>query len=341
MKVYEILFTKIPKTICRIALIVCVILDLIGLGYSSLVEKIKVGEINAWYETLVGIFPNFDEIISSILPWLIMITFYLIPASVLKPIIIVFPHTSMPHTLEDIGRNVKKKYFIKSIPLNQPNVLEQSYPQTEDIKNVDNQADMLKSKATKYRCAYYGIAHTPLVFRLGFKYGNGRDIVLLHRKRGERDSKFEELSNDDNKLYINHSEINADILSSELIVSISTTAEINQQSLEILDKSSKHVIMFSTNEHNYDVILSYKTVKYLCNGIVDVVKDLVSKYNIKTIHMVISASVEFTFALGQEFNNNQFPHIIVYHFEAGEYQWGISMRDKPNKAFVPTRACNR
>lgn len=327
--------------ICRIALIAFLIMDLIGLGLSPFVEKIKVGEINAWYETLVGFFPNIDEITASFLPLLIIITVYLILALLLKPIIIVFPHTSMLHTLGDIGSSVKKKYFIKSNPLNQPNVLEQSYPKTADIKDVDNQANLLKSKATKYRCAYYGIAHTPLVFRMGFKYGNGRDIVLLHKKRGERDSKFEELSNDDNKLYVNHSELNADILSSELIVSISTTVEINEQNLEIFDKDSKHIIMFSTNEHNYDVILSYKTVEYLCNRIIDVVKDLVSKYNIKTIHIVISSSVAFTFALGQAFNNNQFPNVIVYHFEAGEYQWGISMRDKPNKAFVPTRACNR
>lgn len=341
IKVYEFPNTKTCKKICKIALIVCIILDLIGLGFSSLIEKIKVGEINAWHETLIGIIPNISEITKSILPYLILTTICLIIVLLLKPIIIVFSHTSMHHTLDEIGSSIKKNYFIKSISLEQSNVVDQSYPKAEDIKNVDEQAALLKSKATKFRCAYYGIAHTPLVFRVGFQFGNGKNIILLHRKRDGRDSKFEELSNDDNKLHINHIEKNDDILSFELVVSISTTTEINEQCLEIFDKDSKHIVMFSTNEHNYDVILSYKTVEYLCTDIINVVKNLVSKYNIKTIHVVISSSIAFTFALGQAFNNNQFPNVIVYHFEAGEYQWGISMKEKPNKAFIPTKACNR
>lgn len=341
IEIFEVVFTKIPKKICRIILGICVIMDVIGLGFSELLENIEVGDIIDWYDTLKNFFPHIKQFARDYLPVFIILTIYFLIASFAKPILFVFLHTSMNIPIDDIGRSIKKHFFIKKIPpLDQSNVLEQSRPLPNDIANVDGFAELLKTQSLKWHCAYYGIAHTPLIFRMGFKYGNAKDLILLHRKRGERDSLFEELTHENEHNNINTEELPQFVQSDELIVSISTTTEITEHNLKVFNYSKKHVVMFSSENKGHDVIMSYETAINFIETIIRRVGSLVAKYNIKTIHMVISSSVAFTFLLGQSFNNNRFPEVIVYHFEGGEYYWGINMRKSPQSAFVPTDACN-
>lgn len=340
-KIFEVVFTKIPKIICRLLLCICVVMDIIGLGFSELLEKIEVGDIIDWYDTLKNLFPNVHQFARDFLPVFIILTIYFLIASFAKPILFVFLHTSMNMPLNDISGNIKKQFFVKRFhPLDQSNVLEQSYPLPDDIANVDEFAESLKTQSLKWHCAYYGIAHTPLIFRMGFKFGNSKDVILLHRKRGERDSFFEELTHENEHNNINTEELSHFVQSDELIVSISTTSEITEHNLEVFNYSKKHIVMFNSENKGYDVIMSYETAISFIETITRRVGSLVAKYNIKTIHMVISSSVAFTFLLGQSFNNNMFPEVIVYHFEGGEYYWGINMRKSPQSAFVPTDACN-
>lgn len=340
-EIYEVVFTRIPKKICWKILCICVILDIIGTDFSDVLDKITVGNISDMYDTIRNIVPDIGRIAHFLLPFFIILTIYFLIAYFAKPILFVFLHTSMNIPLEDISGNIKKQYHLeKSNQMDQSNVLEQSRPLPNDIANVDGFAELLKTQSLKWRCAYYGIAHTPLIFRMGFKFGNSKNVMLLHRKRGERNSFFEELTHENECNNLNIDEPFHFVQSDELIVSISTTSEITEHNLEVFNYSKKHVVMFSSENKGYDAIMSYETATSFIQTITGRVGSLVEKYNIKTIHMVISSSVAFTFLLGQSFNNNRFPEVIVYHFEGGEYYWGINMRKSPQSAFVPTDACN-
>ena len=190
-EIYEVLFTKIPKKACRIILGICVIMDIIGTDFSDVLGKITVGNISDMYDTIRNIVPDISRIAHFMLPFFIILTIYFLIAYFAKPILFVFLHTSMNIPLEDISGNIKKQYRLeKSNQMDQSNVLEQSRPLPNDIANVDGFAELLKTQSLKWRCAYYGIAHTPLIFRMGFKFGNSKNVILASQKKRRKELIF-------------------------------------------------------------------------------------------------------------------------------------------------------
>ena len=64
------------------------------------------------------------------------------------------------------------------------------------------------------------------------------------------------------------------------------------------------------------------------------VREIVKRYDIRCIHMVISSSVAFTFFLGAGFSSQHDPDIIVYHYDNGKYIWGIDMKRNGSDAVI-------
>ena len=75
----------------------------------------------------------------------------------------------------------------------------------------------------------------------------------------------------------------------------------------------------------------------LRKGILDKIRETVTKENITRIHMVLAASSDFTFFLAQGFSKNHDPEVIVYHYDRNatvKYPWGISNILSPTNAVV-------
>lgn len=201
----------------------------------------------------------------------------------------------------------------------------------EDLKYVvSKQDDLIKSFKDKInnddRYGYMGISHTPLIFRAGYVIGDETNFVMFHKKRNF--DYYEELN--DSELYtpIRIEEKNIKKDCDELIVAISTTFPIQDNQLSILQPENRSIIKFKTDELGYDVIISKKQVEQYIRFIRGEIRKILIDKEIVRIHMTISSSVAFTFALGQGISSQYDPEIIIYHFDINKpkkYPWGIAL----------------
>lgn len=228
---------------------------------------------------------------------------------------------------------------------------------TNDFKNisdsyndihyiVNKQEDFIanfKGKITNNDiCGYAGIAHTPLILRAGFMFGDEAECMLYHKKRNskyytelDKDSKYPALKIEEKRILDE---------ADELIIAISTTFQIINDELRVLKPEEKSIIKFASEEKGFDVILSRYQVDRYVNIVLSEMRKIVKDKNIEKIHLVISSSVAFTFELGRRLSKHYDPEIICYHFERDmleKYPWGISVFKKfsesivINKLFLP------
>ena len=84
----------------------------------------------------------------------------------------------------------------------------------------------------------------------------------------------------------------------------------------------------------YDVIESEEQINHYKKIIFDSIREICREKNIKTIHLCMSTSVAFTFALGQGFSKNYDPDVIIYNYEKQEYVWGLKLFEKSEDSII-------
>lgn len=214
----------------------------------------------------------------------------------------------------------------------------------EQIKFAINKQDKLIEEFkcninSKYDYGYMGIAHTPLIFRIGNQIGDEVAITLFHKYRTGNTKVFKELSEDENLKKMGISTKILDKSSNELIVGLSTTFPIKYEELKILKPNDKNILIFSCEELGFDVITSKKQVEHYVQFMMGKIRQVVKDKNITKIHMVLSTSVAMTFALGGAISKHHDPEIIIYHFDQSssrKYTWGIELFKNYNNCLVVT-----
>jgi len=184
---------------------------------------------------------------------------------------------------------------------------------------------------------YYGIAHTPFVFRAGFQFGDECNIRILHKRR-KNESVFVELSkHDDENLFLVRSESNpVEKTSDELLLVISTSLRINDEEMSCLNPTSKHILKFELATKSFDNISSYAQMERYRNEILYHMREKCKDKGINTVHLVASTSVAFSFFIGQGLSETHDPEIIVYHYENNTYPWGLRIKSSDETALVST-----
>lgn len=273
-------------------------------------------------------------LISIIIMWLLIWYFrqcYKEPVEQIKKIIHVFGHSTM-------GKSqliINEEYCIATQASIEPLDLIESMKETQKdygkLKYVVNDQDKFIEKFKNNinnndKYGYMGIAHTPLILRAGFQIGDETKFTLFHKKRNM--DYYEELN--ESQSYTSLRIEKKDIMYNckELIVAISTTFQIQDNELNILKPESKSIIKFKADELGFDVITSKKQIEEYVTTILGEVRQIVKDNGIMKIHMVISSSVTFTYALGQALSNHYDPKILIYHYDNNNpkiYPWGIDL----------------
>ncbi len=307
-------------------------------------DNIKIGSYGRMYDTLCAFLPWLDAFLSSSIAKFIIIIYtafcilILLTKKLYRPFAILIKHSSLGLPIGDIDEMFKQSFWFKKINIDVSNLIETNIPAA--IKLQDEKLQEIKS-IKRRKCFYYGIAHTPLIFRLGYQIGL-KDIKFLHSyQRDSGNRKFRELYEHDRDKhdFSRFDQENLESKSQELLVTIATTYSISKEDLSCFDLREMHTLEFEATEINMgtDFFSSYRKIISYCSTIVDELRKICKQYNIKKIHIVLSTSVNFTFVLGQYLNNNQIPETIVYHYKKGEepcYPWGISIQKNWEKAVV-------
>ena len=123
-------------------------------------------------------------------------------------------------------------------------------------------------------------------------------------------------------------ELNFNLRSKHLLVSIATTYPIKDEDLARIDTSNTMSrYNMQVDAMGFDFFNSYHMIHSYADRIIDDLRKIVKDRGIEVIHFAISSSVPFTFYLAQQMNTQQFSKIIVYHFDHGKYTWGIDVTE--------------
>lgn len=329
---------KVPKKVWGIGSIIFMILSLVAYGFSVYIDKIEVGNVADWYHTIINFFPAIIKLAEFkgrciFIVCTVIFMFLFLFSTIYKKKIFIIRHQSMSYDLAEIDKKIKQRYYLNEHTLDQVAKIHIDNVENIVLEEIDQMAT--EAQKSKEQIAYYGIAHTPLVFRLGFKIGDQNNAMLLHKKRNNS-SVFEEWTKEKSGIKITFKEENKTKKSGDLVVAVSTSLEIQKEHLKSLYLENKHVVYFVSNYLGFDNILSYYDAESLRADILFNIRELVKKYKIKKIHMAISSSVAFTFFLAQGFSAQHDPEIIVYHYEQGNYPWGIIINGSVDSSYIKT-----
>ena len=326
---------KLYKKHYYIIFTLLLILFLISLGAGEVLKKIEVGEISEIYNTIVAFVP--EQYLTALQRIRFLVGILLVISIVLfawKKRMNILCHISLAHGMAPLSSNVKKEYYIKEKRLD---IAGYSYP--NDLCQILREQDSVIKKfiAKTGIHSYYGIAHTPLIFRAGYMYGDQQEIHLFHRAHNNS-ANFEEWDTSaDTKWETSFREIqeeNKSCKSNNLIVAISTSLEIKNIEIASITNTKCHIVRFQLQTLGFDIIGNYAQAENLRKQILSKIRELVKKYDIRCIHLVISSSVAFTFFLGAGFSSQHDPDIIVYHYDNGKYVWGIDMKKSGSDAII-------
>lgn len=297
---------------------------------------------SAYYDTIAANFPDVIEKLSSIPGRIILVIVFVLILlcyfirKVHRPFALLMLHSTMGHDLSKLSESLQKDFWFKRVKINWQ-FPSRNISEKQIINAVCEQDSLLTHIQTNNWCStifYCGVAHTPLVFRLGYQWGQTKEIRLLHRFRPtEGAQEFKELPEYvEEKMPHIHSdrldEPNYSLHSKHLLASIATTYPIKDKDLACIDPSNTMLrYNMQVDMMGFDFFNSYQKIHSYADRIIDDLRKEVKERGIDIVHLVISSSVPFTFYLAQQMNTHQFCKIIVYHFDHGKYTWGIDVTE--------------
>ena len=313
----------------------CAIVAFLG---EDKLKDIKIINANI-YDTIANFWPAFTDGLStptgkSVVVFITIAVFLMWALKILyrQPALLIV-HSTMGHDLSNLDANFRKSFYAKRIEIGH-RIPSQNASKAEIIQAIKAQDETFANiKKTNWRSIifYYGVAHTPFIFRLGHQFGQTCRIRLLHRFRVTEDAQeFKELPcHDDNKAaWVNCIQPDNNRQSNELLVAIATTYPIKDEDLRTIDPdNAMYIYKVEIDRKDYDFFSSYNKIRSYADRIAEDIRLLVKEKGIRTIHLAISSSVPFTFYLAQQMNTQQYPSIIVYQYEPGRYTWGIDIRE--------------
>ena len=328
---------SIPKAVYVSLFFLLLLVDAIAFNLGPLLEKIEIFDVSAAYNSLMSLVPlifTYAQAHKSIFLFLTVVDGgLLLFRNFYKPKLILIKHYSFSPSLTAVDPNYLGQYYVKEIDVNQFGKMDNYSKITDEVCKQDTIAKEILLARKNANLCYYGIAHTPLIFRFGFKIGDENNVKFLHKER-VNDSHFKEWSSQNSFSTLSYQEINESVLSDELIVAVATSIKITEKDLTSLDYKNKHILMFESNNLSFDCITSYALAESFRNTIMINVRKYVKKYGIKRMSILLSTSTAFTFYLGQAISAQHDPETIVYHYQNGSYPWGICINSLPEHSYV-------
>lgn len=298
---------------------------LISLDLNDLLESYGFEELIKIY-SFIKLFINTSTMQEEPLSYLIIfisfsfILILIISKLFFKPRLLIIEHKTFENNIESFDTSKIPNTLIKKESINFENYFIDRMDTDAIISLQDQVVNNIKKKYKNYTYAYYGIAHIPLIFRLGFQIGDSANMRFFHKNRSNQSSFVEWNHEISSKIDIDVSEIiNKD--SRQLIVALSISFEIQDSHINSLDLKSVNILKIKSNILGFDVITSYYDAEMVKNKIINRIRAFCQSNNIEEIHFLISASSSFICYLATGFSHTHDPKIRVYHFERNKYSW--------------------
>lgn len=318
------------------------VLCAISWGMSPLLKLIEMSGIDGIVRTFenFGLIEIFEPIVVRVI--LLFFTASILLSKFIKYFFIdhiarILMHSSIFESLSDINKDViDETYRCKYFKIDQLRLV-----QKNDIVGALKKQDAIVKRwgrsSSNSLMVYYGIAHTPFVFRAGNTAGSGNNYLILHKKHNAT-AEFCRLDN----LVNQHKYICRKVegQGEEVVLAISTSYAISDNELKSIDKENKmrkyYFSFRNPKELGLDSINDLGSIRAFVDLIIHTIvveskKDLISK-----VHLAIASSVALTFYMGSVWRDTYCPDVVVYHYQNNGYPWGVDMKKPIEECVIKT-----
>lgn len=256
-----------------------------------------------------------------------------------KPNAMIIEHSSFSNNIAEYNQKLFKGYTKKEAFVNITDEMN-SNKKAAIIKQDKLVNDIKSTLNKKMQLCYYGIAHIPLIMRMGYQFGDESNVILLHKMRNNS-SEFDELGKTEDFHVKPFAEIieNFNGNRKALLVTIAISLPITNADISVFYTKVGAQLRFEVKNKDcgFDLLNSYSCMERFKDEILSSIHDYTKKHNINCIHMVLATSSEFAFFLSQGFSNTYDPKIIVYQYcrqSKIKYPWGIDIMEKSENSLV-------
>ncbi len=340
--------TKVPDKGLNTTLAVSALLLIFAVFDIETLKEIEIWNISGIANTIDSIAaPILDIFENSTVKILIYILFGFILLvriykSLIRPRAIIINQSSFSNAQSSYDPSIVSGYTVKEKDINLVNQMAR-HNIVDAIRVQDTLIEETLNDCDKFtELFYYGIAHIPLIFRAGFQVGDEGKVRLLHKYRNGQPY-FKEISSDPDAYAVRLilSTVQNTEASKEMLVVVATSLPVANEDLAVFRDGDLccelHFRMENESMYGFDSVDSYASMSRLRKGILDKIRETVTKKDIARIHMVLATSSDFTFFLAQGFSKNHDPEIVVYHYDrnsTAKYPWGVSNISTPANAVI-------
>jgi hypothetical protein len=326
------------NTICIIYSGIFILINLFGTKILEYGENVRTEKLISFFDyirIIINLY-NDNKLVSWVIFIALLIILYVLNIRKKLDLLIINSFENVKYSFNLL---TKIKYNIVEHKKDLSNNFKISSKDIDEIKNIiviqdDYISEYNKQSGNNSLNAFFGILQTPLLLRAGYQCGDENKFYIFHKYRSKNSEKIKILGKKNSNIELSIVSKSIKANSKELLVSISSTFEINDNTLQRFNLLEMNFIKFKTDSLGFDVINSINQINKYKRYILEEIRKIMDETEIEKIHFVISSSSAFTFALGQSLSKQYFPEIINYHFDGHKYTWGISIFEYGNNAFI-------
>lgn len=186
-----------------------------------------------------------------------------------------------------------------------------------NIKEIENFASDIKYLIEKNETVHiYPLAPIPLLIKMGFELQNNSQFMVHQYDRDEKRWVYDE---ERENAQLNRTCEYEDIKSPNLVVKISTSSNIDDESVyKMLSNIEYDVVEFTSTNIGLGLPLYHTTVESFAKEISSFLDTVADKY--QSIHLFAAVPAGLALELGRRLLRSMYKNIYTYNFKEGQYE---------------------
>ncbi len=206
---------------------------------------------------------------------------------------------------------------------------------SEQLEIADEIRQLYKT-SSNIELAYYGIAHIPLVFLLGFQLISRKSINLFEHDR--RNNKWDLLQANTKfpELIVRNSLSNINDTGTDIVIKFGISYPIMDVDLDPIVPLATPIIELTLPSPKLDTVTNIEQLESYAlsfRGVLDEIHNLRTKIN--RVHVFYAGPVSLAFRCGQMISPTIHPKVLVYNYfsrDEPKYRWGICVNAPINSS---------
>lgn len=186
-----------------------------------------------------------------------------------------------------------------------------------NIKEIENFASDIKYLVEKNETVHiYPLAPIPLLIKMGFELQNNSQFMVHQYDRDEKRWIYDE---ERENAQLNRTREYEDVKSPNLVVKISTSSNIDDESVhKMLSNIEYDVVEFTSTNIGLGLPLYHTTVESFAKEISSFLDTVADKY--QSIHLFAAVPAGLALELGRRLLRSMYKNIYTYNLKEGQYE---------------------